>query len=182
MVLRRGFVLAVALLTLWATTGAGLPGRDEEGYPTVLTAPQELAGMTKTDDVKLQQVAGELTAQLKVDTNATSSVAAFYEDPADATRLVAIVGATAYLEDPDAELADAISGATGSNELTNLRDIDPGPLRGVARCGNTNEGEIPVALCGWADNGSLAIAFFFNRTVEEGAQLLLKMRNEMTHR
>jgi hypothetical protein len=47
------------------------------------------------------------------------------------------------------------------------------------KCGTTKTDGSSMAVCGWADHGSLGIAMFPNRPVDESADLLRTMRSSM---
>ncbi|WP_250035894.1 hypothetical protein [Paractinoplanes maris] len=70
---------------------------------------------------------------------------------------------------------DLISDEEGA--VTNLEDVDPGPLDGTMKCGITKTADGDLTVCGWADHGSLALAMFNNRTPAESAPLMLALRN-----
>lgn len=61
--------------------------------------------------------------------------------------------------------------------VTDLKDVDAGPLDGTMKCGVTKSADGDLTVCGWADHGSLALAMFNNRTPEEAAPLMLALRN-----
>ena len=51
------------------------------------------------------------------------------------------------------------------------------------KCGTTpGDNGTTIAVCGWADSGSLAVALFPGRTVDQAADLLRKMRAGIEHR
>jgi hypothetical protein len=106
-------------------------------------------------------------------------VAAYYAPAGDLTRTVGLVGATVRLTDPESELEDAFSGELG---VTGVQDVDPGPMGGTMRCGSAASGGSALAVCGWADGGSLALGIFLNRSNSESAALFRQIRGEILKR
>jgi hypothetical protein len=149
-----------------------------------LTVPKTLAGLTKSTNKDLQKTADDLTKQMEGSVpGARDTVAAFYEDPNDSTKLVMVAGVTSNLPDPDAELDGTFRGlGTGGLPVSNLKKTSAGPLGGVAKCGTSTAGGVPVSVCAWADHGSVGMTFFYNRKVSESTSLFLKIRSAVLKR
>jgi hypothetical protein len=149
-----------------------------------LSAPKKLAGLTKSTDKDLQKTADDLTDQMKGSVpGARDTIAAFYEDPSDPTKLVMVAGVTSDLPDPDAELDGTFRGlGTGGLPVENIKKTNAGSLGGVAKCGTSTAAGIPVAVCAWADHGSVGMTFFYNRKVSESTSLFLKIRSGVLKR
>lgn len=157
-------------------------------WPATLSKPEKLAGLELSTEPALQQAANEIAAGIRKDVEVREAIAAFYHDPAAEEKIVALVGGTAFLMSPKAELDEAFRSAGREGmAISNVRGVDPGPLGGLAQCGTAEQqadgGEkIPLSVCAWADHGSLMIGLFFHRPVEEGADLLRRIRTEMLRR
>jgi hypothetical protein len=149
-----------------------------------LSAPKKLAGLTKSTNKDLQKTADDLTDQMKGSVpGSRDTIAAFYEDPNDQTKLVMVAGVTSDLADPDAELDGTFRGlGTGGLPVDNIKKTDAGPLGGVAKCGTSTAAGTPVAVCAWADHGSVGMTFFYNRKVSESTALFLKIRSGVLKR
>jgi hypothetical protein len=177
---------AVALVVLVAIVIGGLvllrPYLSGE-HPASLSTPSQVAGLEISDDPLLADAAVQLSALLTSEAELDDAVAAFYSDPGGGDRLVLLAGGTAALRDPAGEL-DAAFGAAGAGGLpvTGVSPVDPGPLGGTARCGEAVAEGVTVAVCGWADHGSLALMVFFSRSVDESAGLLRDVRAEVLSR
>jgi hypothetical protein len=110
-------------------------------------------------------------------------VAAGYQDGAAPDMAVIFLGGTRLQLRPERELDAWFEGyRAGSGDLTGLAAVDPGPLGGHAKCGTSVLEGLEMAVCGWADYGSLGIGLFPNRTTDEGADLLRSMRAEALSR
>ena len=58
--------------------------------------------------------------------------------------------------------------------MTGLHDVAAGDLGGTMKCGTTKSDDGDLAVCGWADHGSLALAMFPGRTDAEAAPTLIR--------
>ena len=84
-----------------------------------------------------------------------------------------VFGGTTLLWQPERDL-DSLFGlmADETGEVTGLREVDAGRLGGVMKCGTTSGQGGDFAVCGWADHGSVVMAMFPGRSVDEAAGLL----------
>lgn len=166
--------------TVSPPVASGSPSASASGeYPARIDLPQTVAGLTKIDDPQLNKTANDTALQIKTATNADSAVAAYYAPNSDLTKAVGLVGATGRITDPEGELDDAFS---GSLTVTGTSDVDPGPLGGLMRCGNTVNSGQALSVCGWADGGSLMLGIFVNRSVTDSATLFRQIRGEILKR
>ncbi|HET8658510.1 MAG TPA: hypothetical protein VFM55_05885 [Micromonosporaceae bacterium] len=150
---------------------------------TELKLAQETAGLRLDESPEAQSTADYLRTALAASMELKSTVGAVYADPVERSLSVVFIGGTATLRSPETDLdrlfrlvtdkADAVSG---------VRTVPPGPLGGVMKCGASTGAEDPMAVCGWADNGSVAIAMFPNRQIDESATLLRTMRADLEQR
>jgi hypothetical protein len=50
---------------------------------------------------------------------------------------------------------------------SNLKDTAPGPLGGIAKCGDGEAAGVPMAVCVWSDNGSVGmLAMLFKKSAD----------------
>lgn len=182
---RRGWLVVLGVLgALLLVCGviswvAGRPFLEQ--YPATLTAPETLVGHQRSTNQALREAANQAVTELRREIDLQDAVAEFYQDPNDETKIVWLVGGTKFILDPKSELNDAFRGASGGMSVSAPTDIDPGPLGGFARCSDgqvqvSGENALKIAICAWADHGSLAIIMFINRTLDEGAELLRQIR------
>lgn len=158
-------------------------------YPASVSLPPLAAGLVRLDDPA--SVATSRQLELKVRTRhwlAEDVFAAVYGEPRTGQRQVIIFGATLFLLDPEGNLKAGFDGLAGELQLTDVREVPPGPAGGYQRCatgrraGSGDRGEEAVAVCGWADHGSIAIGVFSGRTVDQSAGLLRQLREELVTR
>ena len=112
-----------------------------------------------------------------------SSVGAVYDDPASSQRSVMFFGGTGVLLAPDKELASAFGLLDDkSGAVRDIHSVPPGPLGGEMKCGTSTGDGGDMAVCGWADHGSIALAFFPGRTLDDAAALMRQIRDGVQHR
>ncbi|MEO3774261.1 hypothetical protein [Micromonospora sp. B9E7] len=149
---------------------------------TRLVAPATLAGRPKVTEPELQAAADQMVTEMKsMVQNETSTVGAFYGDPAKQD-LVMIAGASGLLADPKKELDDAISGLSTELTVTNLAAVDPGPLGGEAKCGDGKAESVPLGVCVWADRGSLGMVVMYFKTADQTKAEFVTIRGQVQQR
>jgi hypothetical protein len=154
----------------------------ETAKQTRLVTPDTLAGRARNTAPDLQSVAENMVASMKQSqAGTTSTVAAFYGDPAKRDLLM-VAGASAPIADPGKELGDAIKGLENSLQVTNMASIEPGPLGGVAKCGDADAGGVKLGVCVWADNGSLGVIGLSFKNGAQAEAEFQKIRGEVEQR
>jgi hypothetical protein len=174
-------------ILLSALLAVGLAGASVIGYTVWrilsqkdarLTAPPQVAGLRVDESEDGRRTAEYLATALSVDVDFDHAVGAVYTDPRAAERGVLFFGGTTLLWTPGSDLDTAFELVSDSQgAVTGLRDVDPGALGGTMRCGSTTSDDGEIAVCGWADHGSLALALFPDRPVDESADLLRDIRS-----
>ncbi|MBF9132382.1 hypothetical protein I0C86_26035 [Plantactinospora sp. S1510] len=176
-----GSVLAVALA---GAAGLGSVGwRIAQEKDATLTTPAQVAGLNLDDSERARTTADYLRTGFTADINAQESIGAVYADPAAPERSVLLFGGTALVWQPERDLDrlfDLV--AEGEGTIDELREVDAGSLGGVMKCGRSTGPEGDLAVCGWADHGSVAMAMFPGRTVDESAALLRDIRGTVQSR
>ncbi|GIJ78525.1 hypothetical protein SAMN05443287_109252 [Micromonospora phaseoli] len=179
--------LVVAVLVVLALAGIGTLGtwgwRIVQQKDAQITTPDQVAGLTRDGSERASSTADYLRSGLAADIELDSSFGAVYQDPADAGRSVLLFGGTTLLWQPERDL-ESLFGlmADEAGAVNGLRDVSPGRLGGVMKCGSTSGEGGDFAVCGWADHGSVAIAMFPLRSVDESAQLLREIREAVQTR
>jgi hypothetical protein len=143
--------------------------------------PEQVAELKRDDSPLAKEHSSDLVAILQAQiSDLSSSAGAVYEEPSgDARHSVMIFGGTTLLWDPERELDTVLSFISESSEdrLKELAAVDPGPLAGVMKCGTTQMDDAPMAICGWADHGSIAVALFPGRSTSDAANLMRALRS-----
>jgi hypothetical protein len=142
-----------------------------------LSTPTTIGGLHHDTTADAAQTADYLREALAADVSLGSSIGAVYTDPDDRQRSVLLFGGTAKASSPDNELDHALgllNDQTGS--VTGLHTVAAGPLGGTMKCGTSNGDGGAMSVCGWADSGSVVVALFPGRTVDESANLMRQIR------
>ncbi|TCB96626.1 hypothetical protein E0H26_16005 [Micromonospora zingiberis] len=179
--------VAVALLAVLALTGVGALGawgwRIAQQKDTQIATPDQVAGLTRDDSERAVSTADYLRSGIAADIELDNSFGAVYQDPADPRRSVLLFGGTTLLWQPERDLESLFSlMADEAGAVTGLRDVTPGRLGGVMKCGSTSGEGGDFAVCGWADHGSVALAMFPFRSVDEAGGLLRQIRETVQTR
>ncbi|MEH0938807.1 hypothetical protein [Micromonospora psammae] len=177
---RRKVALAVALLVGLAGAAAlGTAGwRVAQQKDTRLAAPERVAGLVRDDSERARSTADYLRSGFAADIDLDRSFGTVYRDPADEKRVVLLFGGTTLLWQPERDL-DTLFGlmADETGKVTGVRDVPAGGHGGVMKCGTTSGDGGDFAVCGWADHGSVAMAMFPNRSVDDAGQLFRDIRD-----
>ncbi|HZN17929.1 MAG TPA: hypothetical protein VFB84_07030 [Micromonosporaceae bacterium] len=150
---------------------------------TRVEAPETLAGRKKITDPELVRVADGMVADMRKDiSNETGAVGAFYGDPAKQD-LIMVAAASGLVRNPETQLDDAFR-EMGSSDLkmSTPTEVDAGPLGGHAKCADGTAEEVPVAMCVWADNGSLGVIAFYFKQVDQIKADFVTVRGEVEKR
>ncbi|MDZ5443230.1 hypothetical protein U2F26_10865 [Micromonospora sp. 4G57] len=147
---------------------------------TRVTAPETLAGRTKSTDPALVKVAKDVEDSLRSDTpNATSAVSAFYGSAAK--KDLVMVGAASGLNPDPAKSLDANIRSLGTSglEIGEMKTVDAGPLGGEAKCGDAKAGQVPLGICVWSDRGSTGVIGLYFKTGAEAQAQFSTMRGQI---
>jgi hypothetical protein len=150
---------------------------------TRLVTPDTLAGRPRNNDPALQTLADTMVTTMKgSQPGATSTIGAFYGDPGKRDLLM-IAGASALVTDPAKELDVAITDlGEGDLKITNVASVEPGPLGGVAKCGDVNAEGVPLGVCVWADHGSVGVIALYFKTGAQAQAEFVQIRGEVEKR
>ncbi|WBB54591.1 hypothetical protein [Verrucosispora sp. WMMD573] len=181
---RRLVLVALAIIALVGVGALSTWGwRIVQQKDARITTPDQVAGLRLDSSDRAASTADYLRSGLAADIQLDSSFGAVYQDPADARRSVLIFGGTTLLWQPERDLESLFElMADETAAVTGLRDVPPGRLGGVMKCGSTGGEGGDFAVCGWADHGSVVLAMFPARSVEESAGLLRQIRDGLQTR
>ncbi|MEW2380124.1 hypothetical protein AB0883_29020 [Micromonospora sp. NPDC047812] len=148
-----------------------------------LATPDRVAGLVRDDSDRARSTSDYLRSGFAAGIDLDSSFGTVYRDPADDKRPVPIFGGTTVLWQPERDLDslfDLLSDETG--KVTGLREVPAGRFGGVMKCGITSGDGGDFAVCGWADHGSVVMAMFPGRSVNDAGGLFRAMREEIQTR
>lgn len=167
-------LLTMLALTVACCCGcAGLIKPYFDQYPATVVQSATVPGFSADTDRTAADLADEVADQ--VGTGQWDELS-FTLQRKDGKGQVALGGATKFVTDPDQALGDALNRVTGLLKLNGVADADPGPMGGHQRCGSGTALKKTVAVCGWADHGSIAVGVFTGRTPAEAADAMRTIR------
>lgn len=171
-------ILVTALLVIAVAGGAALAwvGWQITSQKDARLATPETIGSLRLDlSEDGKATADYLQTALSAEIDLDKAVGAVYLDGTG--KNVLFLGGTSLIWTPENDL-DAAFGLVADNEgaVTGLHAVSAGPLGGTMKCGTTKSDDGDLAVCGWADHGSLALAMFTNRSEPDSAALLREIR------
>lgn len=176
-----GAALAVGLLGVAAVGPLGWRVANQKD--ATLDTPDQVAGLVRDNSERARETAEYLRTGFAADIDLDSSVGAVYTDPGAAGRSVLIFGGTALIWQPGQDLDRLFNlVADEGGSVQGLRELPAGEMGGVMKCGSTPAEEGDIAVCGWADHGSVVLAMFPGRPVNESAELLRQIRSQIQTR
>ncbi len=171
-------------IVLSSLLAVGLAGASVLGYvgwrissqkDATLTVPSTVAGLTVDTSEEGKSTADYLQTALSADVDLDRSVGAVFKDSSG--KNVLFFGGTTLFWTPEDDLTTAfglVSDDQGA--VTGLKDVPAGEFGGTMKCGTTKADDADMPVCGWADHGSLALAMFPGRSVEDSAKLMGDIR------
>lgn len=182
---RRRIALGAALTVgLVGAAAIGTVGwRIADQKDATLETPEQVAGLVRDDSERARATADYLRTGFAADIDLEQSIGAVYADPAAADRSVLLFGGTALIWQPSRDL-DRLFGlvADDGESVQGLRELPAGELGGVLKCGSNPADEADLTVCGWADHGSVVLAMFPGRPMDESAALLREIRSTIQTR
>ncbi|WP_432831147.1 hypothetical protein [Dactylosporangium sp. CA-092794] len=174
-----GSVAAAALLVSGIIYGPTV-ARVLSQSGTTVDSPNKVGAFTLDTSDGAKDTAEYIRDAVTTEISLDSSVGLIYRDQQVSAILVA---GTARIWNPGRTLEsafDVVSDDAGG--VRDVHDVAAGPLGGTVRCGVTKVDNTDLAVCGWADNGSLGVALFSGRTATEAAKPFLDLRTAVEHR
>ena len=177
-------------IVLSSLLAVGLAGASVLGYAgwrissqkdATLTVPTTVAGLTVDTSEEGRSTGEYLQTALSADVDLDHAVGAVFSDASG--KDVLFFGGTTLFWTPEDDL-DTAFGLVSDDQgaVTGLHEVPAGELGGTMKCGTTKSDGADLPVCGWADHGSLALAMFPGRTVEESAKLLGDIRTAAQQR
>jgi hypothetical protein len=134
---------------------------------TRVVEPATLGGRPKVTDPTVSGSVSGLDSELAKVPGATGSVGALYGDT-QKQDLVMVAAASSITGSAQSKYDSFTSGMSASGfPASNLKDTAPGPLGGIAKCGDGEAAGVPMAVCVWSDNGSVGmLAMLFKKSAD----------------
>ncbi|WP_430783765.1 hypothetical protein [Actinoplanes sp. G11-F43] len=152
----------VLVLCVGGTTALYLIGKNAEDTAAriTITEPSTLGGLPKLDSAEFAAITEDMEKELAGYPGAESSFGAIYGSPED-RNMIAALATKATIADPQRELDASFTTFGRSAKVTGIGPVGTGTLGGVAQCGSSAITGVDVAICGWADEGSVGMIMYF---------------------
>lgn len=150
---------------------------------TTVTPPPTIGDLRRDTSTDAQSTADYIRAAVASAAGLTNSIGDVYSTSTGTEDSIIFAGGTAAVWGPSGSLKDAFSVvADDTGGVQNLQSVPTGALGGVAQCGTTKTDDADMPVCGWADYGSVGIALFPNRPLDQARKLFTDMRPAIEHR
>lgn len=147
-----------------------------------ITEPAKLGGRPKLTGEEFDDITEEFRAEIASDPTAGDSFGAFYGDPAKENIVIAVAVET-EVPLPGVALGGIFTGIGGGGlEVTNLTDAATGKYGGAAKCGDADGDGVPVAICSWADEGSIGMIMWHSKKAKQIKAEFPKLRAQIETR
>ena len=151
------------------------------GVEVHLSTPATVAGLTLVTTADTTGIVEGMRSLLTSEAAGSGDIiAAQYNDPKDAKKIVFVAGTTGQFSDPATLISTVFTDDTETIKQDSVHDVATGTAGGSAKCGTGSDPKVPLSVCGWADSGSLGIVFFMNRAATESEPLLGQIRAGVT--
>ena len=143
--------------------------------------PETLGGRPKATAAELQGGINSLDGVMSNLPGATGSVGGIYGDlqKQDLVMVAAASSINGSAQDRYDEITKGLNSGPGGIKIDNFTDTDPGPLGGIAKCGDTTTSGIPMAICVWSDNGSAGMFLMMFKQKPDLEKEFVAMRGEI---
>ncbi|MEU7902130.1 hypothetical protein [Actinoplanes sp. NPDC049118] len=174
----------IALLCVGGSVAVFFAAKDKitevvDASKITVVEPETLGGRPKTTNPGLQDSVEGLDGQMAQIPGATGSVGAVYGDPVEQD-LVMVAAASSINGSAQSRFDDFTSGlSAGGINIDTMTDTDPGPLGGIAKCGDSDTAGVPMAVCVWSDNGSVGMITMMFKKKADLEKEFVAMRGEI---
>jgi hypothetical protein len=147
-----------------------------------VSAPAQIAGMSRVDDPEFNSLADELAKEVKKDASADGSALGFYAPGEDKTKGVVAIAVSGTFLFPDDNIDEAFKSFNQLGSSSGRHDYPAGSMGGRVVCDSASVSGTSMPLCMWSDHGSFGLGLFLGRQVEEASKLILDFRQAMVTR
>ncbi|WP_127504808.1 hypothetical protein [Actinoplanes solisilvae] len=106
--------------------------------------------------------------------------AGVYRD--DRGKRVTVIGETGFRLTPGSDVGARLDQAAADYKLKDVQEFDLGESGAHQRCGVGRDKGAAVVVCAWADHGSLATVLLTRRSIQDSAELVARLRDEVLTR
>jgi hypothetical protein len=144
-----------------------------------ITEPKTLGGRPKLKTDALSGFTDAMRSALGRLPGATKSIGAYY-GKISTQDIVALAAAEAPVDDPDIMMNILFSGASASgSKITNVTSVPTGSFGGAAQCGADTVSGQTLALCTWADSGSVGLLAWYDKSIAKAKAEFPRLRAQV---
>jgi hypothetical protein len=178
-------LLVIALVVVLCAGGIGTVvyvNRDKvkdvvDASKIKVVEPATLGSRPKTSVPELDRGLQTDITSMKKDPTVTGTVGAIYGK--GKTLDVIMVEAASSVGGSAEQRFDALNKNIAGFGITDLKNVDAGPLKGIAKCGNGKANSIPLGVCLWTDSGSFGLIVQFKKTAAELQKNFVSYRGQI---
>ncbi len=182
---RRWFRRFLAFCLLMTLCCCGVPAwygwTWAKQYPVSASVPAGIGDLSLRTDGDSQAAAADLAAEAQRRGNVDATgFGGIYTDGRG--RRVIVYGATSLRWSPDSDLRAELGRLGGDYGFDKTDPYDSGESGLFVRCADGRNDDVRVAVCGWADHGSLGTVLFSRRNADDGASDVTTIRSALLSR
>ncbi|GAA0812360.1 hypothetical protein [Spirilliplanes yamanashiensis] len=148
-------------------------------YPADAVLPLTFKDLSLRDDAAGRRTADALAEEMRP-LGGDEAFAGVYTDRRG--KRVTVAGVTGLRWRPGTDLEQEVSRLDAEYRLSGVQTYETGEQGAHLRCGVGRDGGAAVAVCGWADHGSLARVLLTRRSLDESAELVNLLRGAVLGR
>jgi len=174
-------------VTTSGTTAPAVPTKstDEPSAPATRNAasvkivePKTLDGLPKLNYKQFDSTVKLLKSIMSTYPGASGTVGAVYGRLG--TKDAVLMTATkANVTDPELAVDGVVASGGQSVKVTGVTRVSTGSLGGTAKCGNATDSGEKIAVCSWADEGSIGVVFFYFKSTSQIKDDFPKVRAQL---
>lgn len=146
--------------------------------PVQIIQPKTLGGRPKVDSKELKSYVDLLKTMMSSYPSASHSVSGMY-GRIGTRNLMVMAAAEADVVLPETTVDALLASGGSSTRVTGITDVSTGSLGGYAKCGNSTSAGQKLAICVWADDGSLGLVVWYFKSSASVKSEFPKVRAEI---
>ncbi|NMO54194.1 hypothetical protein HH310_23800 [Actinoplanes sp. TBRC 11911] len=143
-----------------------------------VVAPKTLGGRPKVSSKELQSYVDLLKTMMSSYPSASNSVSGMY-GRIGTRNVVVMAAAEADVVLPETTVDALLASGGSSTKVTGITSVSTGSLGGYAKCGNSTSAGQKLAICVWADDGSLGLVVWYFKSTSSIKSEFPKVRAEI---
>ena len=145
-----------------------------------ITEPKKLGGRPKVTDESFADISKEMEKGLASGYPGASTTFSTFYGELGTEDLVLAVGIETPIARPELALTGTFAGiGIGGMKTKNLTPVSTGTLGGAAKCGTARSSGQDIAICSWADEGSIGVLMWYFKKAPQVKAEFPKLRAQI---